>query len=883
MAFAAAAPFFSAFARAVPYINQALHYGYTTSMILEHFSRSGNRIAKTIGLAKNSGYSDEQILKQLIDGADSAHRKAMRGSGYKRRKEIDQDWDKYVTAAKKAIGLAGLAAAGYGAYKYATRAVRPSAILPPLPPQGQGPQPQRMLPPPQRQLGGPPPRVPPQRQLTTPSPSGPTMTPPGPMITPYPASPGPSPFTQMPVNPAAGQTPGKVISAQATQPIPRPIIPPVPQDMQPESSTHPLDRLGALENVLQGMGAQPSGQIAEHPLTMMPREAKPYGMPIERGSQVFNPKTGEMGTIEDVTAKNLKINSNGKKDIIPIDDAIPMPDDDEELGQIYKKLIDKIPESEKSSVADHIGYDPNTNSVLVVFHDGKAYTYQNIPEEIAREIANSDHFAKTTGGNYMGKWYKGKPSKGSGLAALFKDLQDLAGGKGKEYSGKFVPLYSMHALPKQQLKAIHEREKAQAKSEKTSKSINVPATPRPAKAKEPAKEVAPPKKKPRPLREENEVDEELMDKFFNLRDEEKKPKPDRLKIKKLNDEINVIQNKKKAEKALAEQEEKKAAKKKAEKPVVTKKAEAAPAKIIEKAKHQDITPAGLRKQKKHLVEALEDAINHPKKGKTILIKVPDDGQFQVRNNLDSLKKALGLVKKEYPIHPLKQAVIPEHKALPPTGDKSILEELRVKDEELKEAPKQTTSIDLKARIADKKQELKKLKSDQDEAEKALNHYKINVRSPKPEERKRLLNESVIARKKVSELESEIDELEDSLNKLEEKPKETDKVDPNKITYKSDDRVYQFDSKDDLNHFKKIEKEYKETDNDLARTRSLLKNNIKEFKKTWEVPFANRHLSNYHKLEKIVNDLDHKVKLLDNKLTELRSEFFELIKKHAAKT
>jgi KTSC domain-containing protein len=188
-------------------------------------------------------------------------------------------------------------------------------------------------------------------------------------------------------------------------------------------------------------------------------------MQIAKGSQVITP-TGDIAEVEEAPGKTVKINVDGKKSIVQKDDLIQIPENSEEIEDLYKKLIDKIPEGYKSRMADYIGYDEKNNALQVIFHDGNSYIYDDVPEEIVKEIVNSEFIAKTSFGNYIGKWYKGEPSIGAGLARLLADLQDSRGGKGKEYSGKFKELYSLHRYPKQKLKEKTEREKKEEKRRK---------------------------------------------------------------------------------------------------------------------------------------------------------------------------------------------------------------------------------------------------------------------------------------------------------------------------------------------------------------------------------------------------------------------------------
>ncbi len=187
-----------------------------------------------------------------------------------------------------------------------------------------------------------------------------------------------------------------------------------------------------------------------------------------KGSSVITP-SGDIATIEDLPGKTAKVNVDGKQQVHQTDELTPVPDNAEEIGQLYQQLIDKIPEGHKSRVYDAIGYDPNRNAIKYTYHDGKSYIIDDVPEEIVKEIANSNYLAKTSGGNYMGLYYKGNPSIGAGMHQLISDLQKLRGGKGKEYSYKFEELYSQHRLPKNILKEKFERDKAREREEKKAK------------------------------------------------------------------------------------------------------------------------------------------------------------------------------------------------------------------------------------------------------------------------------------------------------------------------------------------------------------------------------------------------------------------------------
>jgi len=216
---------------------------------------------------------------------------------------------------------------------------------------------------------------------------------------------------------------------------------------------------------------QPIVQPQEPKITSV--DAPPIAKPLSKGSEVIT-TTGDIAIIDDLPGKTAKVDVDGTKQVHATDDLIPIPDNSEEIGDIYQKLIDKTPEGHKSRVYDAIGYDPQRNAIKYTYHDGKSYIIDDVPEEIAKEIANSGYLAKTSGGNYMGFYYKGNPSIGAGMSVLINDLQKLRGGKGKEYSYKFEELYSQHRLPKNILKERSEKEKLRAREEKAKKKRSAP-------------------------------------------------------------------------------------------------------------------------------------------------------------------------------------------------------------------------------------------------------------------------------------------------------------------------------------------------------------------------------------------------------------------------
>lgn len=467
-------------------IIQAIGKGFKASTILNLISKKFPQIAGTIANANALGYTADKILKHLSDpvGKNPGNADEFLTESEKADKSIRQQ-KKKVALGVGAVGAAGLAAAA-GLGGLGSLGLSAASAIDPTDPQSPAPSmPQD-----------------PPAQLPGPTPTQPIQ--PGPNIGQQLGQQVQQPIENA-MQPAA---PNQV--AQAAQAIQQPQQPPAsifsqlmggvdPNTLDPEKQKQ-LQFLSMISDQLQSKGkglADPEFQkLAEKvkgivkgkpgmaiqegtrfkeaypetpgqivPEKAVPEQVKEVKQPIAKGSSVITP-SGDIATIEDLPGKTARVDVDGKQQVHNTDDLIPVPDNSDEIGDLYQKLIDKIPEGHKSRVYDAIGYDPVRNAIKYTYHDGKSYIIDDVPEEIAKEIANSGFLAKTTGGNYMGFYYQGNPSIGAGMHVLISDLQKLRGGKGKEYSYKFEELYSQHRLPKQILKERFDKEKLREREEK---------------------------------------------------------------------------------------------------------------------------------------------------------------------------------------------------------------------------------------------------------------------------------------------------------------------------------------------------------------------------------------------------------------------------------
>lgn len=182
-------------------------------------------------------------------------------------------------------------------------------------------------------------------------------------------------------------------------------------------------------------------------------------------NQVITPE-GDIADVIDQPGKTSKVSIDGKEKVYGTDDLVPVPDNEDEILNLYERLIQAIPEGERSSVLNWVGFDPDRKKLSVRFHSGDAYNYEDIPDEFVKKLEEAGFLAKTTGGNYFGQWAEGEASRGAGLHKLIMELQKLYGGKGKEYSAKMKTVYSYLGPAETKLKEKLEREREEKRKRK---------------------------------------------------------------------------------------------------------------------------------------------------------------------------------------------------------------------------------------------------------------------------------------------------------------------------------------------------------------------------------------------------------------------------------
>lgn len=185
-----------------------------------------------------------------------------------------------------------------------------------------------------------------------------------------------------------------------------------------------------------------------------------------KGKTVILPD-GQVGNV--LSEKNgiATIDVDGVKKTRKLDDLEDSPIEEKDLAQLYEDLKLAIPESERSGFINWAGYDEDSNELAVRPHDGPAYVYKNVPEQFIDKLKNVMFQAKTTGENFYGSWTKGEKSRGAGISALIKELEEFYG-RGNAHVRKYKTVHDFLALPekaKKQKKRNESQEIARKKQQ----------------------------------------------------------------------------------------------------------------------------------------------------------------------------------------------------------------------------------------------------------------------------------------------------------------------------------------------------------------------------------------------------------------------------------
>lgn len=715
-----------------PVIAQVISLGYTAAQVLNFLSGKYKGVSGGVKSAKSQGYTDEDILKFLggkiksknSDKQLTENDSYLKQQGFKTKEERQESQHKFV---KGAFNLGSTALGAYAlsrALPKGTQALQ-GQLLPAFPQQ-----------PPIPQLPG-------GARAALPAPGQPAMQPPYPL----PNAPGGSPLP--PTNPIAQgmrqpqpmqQQPIATPQTQAQAPtIPQaPSAPPsvtLPPALQKQASAM-LDAgndiqtiAGALQSTQSKIvkdyekttgqpiakavedfaqtinqeveqpqaGSSVSAQEQEtpipvaHSLEQIPEPIKAEAPKKEKGSTVALPN-GEIGEITDIRQGIATVESNGKKYTRKVDELEHEP---EGLDEVARKMVDLIPEGEKSTAFQesiHLPLPtPEGDGIMVTkYYGGKWAWYLGVSDEDYSRIAEGTFEPKGQARTGIAEYKPGIiDSRGAGNHQLIiQNPKYSKANKGKTWgyaNTKYDAFKSINPLLQKMSRERKDEEgniieKGEKQTGKGPASVGLPE---PQGREVEAKQVENPKEEEK--KEEPQV-KNVNAQLGRLNKEERqafhperkteKPKPKTIKVKtkpkekeiekpvievapkdQKNEESNIrgilqqinslnseIKEKKLKgtdkrfnllEISRLEKELEKERKKIAKMP-------------IKKFGRPEVAPKQLKTQKTFILSKLQEALDHPKDTDYIEIDVPGDGHFRVFNLAESLEKFKERVEKKWP-------------------------------------------------------------------------------------------------------------------------------------------------------------------------------------------------------------------------------------------
>lgn len=446
-------------------IIQALGSGYSTKKILDFLSKSDPQLALKINTALQAGHSIERILSFLNRAGKSVSPMLEGGQG---NKNIYEQAQKGI---HPAVGqFAGAATAlGVGALgAYALGRALPQAVQQLAPEIAGGaltgrPGPSSGLTPP------------PTSQSSPLAPSGPSSpTPPTPPVGPTPTK--PDILEQMGL--------GDRVRELAKDHPPQDIAGILEQHLMSsgqrkwlkEQTQEPLanivkDFLGKTSPAppTPAIGTPETQQIRKtetiHPKEQITQPEAPNEVPQPKMVALPGDRIGQVESIKNGIAK---INVDGEIRHRKLEDVIESPLPEKDMADLYTDLVKGIHKETGQEPSRNVywaGYDPKTNELAYIPHNGPLYIYDDISPEDAEALTGVLTQRKSTGENYIGAWKAGTDSPiGAAMYQLIRKLQGERGGKGNEYAGKFEKIYD--ALEPAAIKAKKKYEEEKRKRKK---------------------------------------------------------------------------------------------------------------------------------------------------------------------------------------------------------------------------------------------------------------------------------------------------------------------------------------------------------------------------------------------------------------------------------
>lgn len=379
----------------MPLINQLIHMGYSSAQVLNFIGKKFKNMNTGIDSAKSQGYNEESILKFLsgkipvrkdaVEKTMSENDKYLSSIGLKTKQEKEDQTNKFI---KGAIDIGSTALGAYALYRSIPKIA--SGLNTAVKGIGQGSNPLSSFP----QTSAinknsiqDTPGLQAAAQISTPSV----------IQSPSLANKGKETFEKFGLSPKIQDL---IKSGNGPEEIEGYIQKFHPKEFKQFEKEAGISLRQALTEFNQ-----------QEPIV----EEAPEKFKVPESKKLVAFPDGQIGEVESINKGIAKVNIDGTIRNRKMDDLIPEPEDAIEAVQ---NLL-KIPEEDRSSVLAYTAYNPLTQKLYAMYHDGRTVEYDDFDEQDFEDINSGKFTPRTEGKNQFGLWTKeDEKSRGATLYKL---------------------------------------------------------------------------------------------------------------------------------------------------------------------------------------------------------------------------------------------------------------------------------------------------------------------------------------------------------------------------------------------------------------------------------------------------------------------------------
>lgn len=199
--------------------------------------------------------------------------------------------------------------------------------------------------------------------------------------------------------------------------------------------------------------------------------------PIQKSNIVSSPQG--LGTVKEIRNGQALVEVDGKLHKVQEEDLEPSLYSEDEVADVYEKLMDMIPETHRSGFIQWAGYDEDKNELGFIPRSGKYEVLTDITPEEAQMIKEGKGTARTSGKNMEGLWVVGEDTRGGIISQIIHDRRkknesnaknqlkfDLDTGKPEKQDRGMKPIFDEISYPRDIAHARERKKKLEDRERK---------------------------------------------------------------------------------------------------------------------------------------------------------------------------------------------------------------------------------------------------------------------------------------------------------------------------------------------------------------------------------------------------------------------------------